>query len=228
MRHIEFGVMIFAAGFGTRMGSLVKDRPKPLIPVAGRTLIDHALDQVSEANVHPVVVNAHYKSHMMRDALRGHNVTVVEEQPRVLDTGGGLKNAASLFSTPYVYTLNSDAVWSGPNVFRTLANAWDPDRMDALMLLVEPQNTFGRTAGDLAMDGDGRLHRQGPLSYTGAQIIRLGTLDAVEEPVFSLNTVWDIAMSRGRLFGAVYPGKWCDVGHPEGIITAENMVNSHV
>lgn len=216
-------VMLFAAGFGTRMRHLTKDRPKPLIPVAGKALLDHALDQTQ--GIPTRVVNAHYKADQIRAHLAGQDITVLEEDP-ILDTGGGLRNALHILGTQLVYTLNTDAVWHGPNALQILAETWNPDQMDALLLCVPLQNAIGRSGGgDFTRAPDGQLLRKGDLVYTGAQIVKTDLLHDIPEDVFSLNVLWNKIAAQGRLHGVEYPGKWCDVGHPEGITLAEDLLN---
>lgn len=225
MRTDPGAVMIFAAGFGTRMGALTANRPKPLIEVAGRPLIDHALAIADQAKVGRVVVNAHYLADQMQAYLADGPAVVVEETPEVLDTGGGLKNAAWMLGQDPVFTLNSDAVWAGPNPLTLLAEAWDPARMDALLLVVPEERAHGRLGGgDFDLDAEGRPTRTGPFVYTGAQIMSMGPVLAVPDPVFSLNRVWDAVEAEQRLFAVVYPGHWGDVGHPEGLNEAERML----
>ncbi|MEO0701461.1 MAG: nucleotidyltransferase family protein [Pseudomonadota bacterium] len=225
MRTAPGAVMIFAAGFGTRMGELTKDRPKPLIPVGGKPLIDHALDIATGAGVGHIVVNTHYRADQVRDYLADRAPTVIEEAPEILDTGGGLKNAAPVLGTDPVFTLNSDAVWSGPNPLTQLAKSWDPARMDALLLVVPEARAHGRLGGgDFDLDGDGRPVRKGPYVYTGAQILRTGPVLDVPDRVFSLNRVWDALAAEQRLFATIYPGHWGDVGHPAGLAEAERML----
>ncbi len=156
-------------------------------------------------------------------------MAVADETARLLDTGGGLKAALPLLGPGPgpgpVFTLNADAVWRGPNPLETLAAAWAPERMDALLLCVPPERARARVGpGDLARSEDGRLARGGPLIYCGAQIIATGPLARFGEPVFSLNAVWDRIAAEGRLHGAVHDGLWCDVGHPGGIAEAERML----
>lgn len=216
-------VMIFAAGLGTRMGALTRDRPKPLVPVAGRPLIDHALDLTAGLRR---VVNLHYRSDMLRAHLAGRDVILSDESNRLRETGGGLKHAAPLLSDP-CFTLNSDAVWTGPNPLTTLAAAWDASRMEALLLLLRPGSATGHTGtGDFTLT-DGRLRRGPGLVYSGAQIIRTAPVAAVAEDVFSLNRVWDGMIARGTLFGVVHDGGWCDVGRPDSIPLAETLLAAH-
>lgn len=216
--------MIFAAGFGTRMAPLTDTRPKPLIQVAGRTLLDHALIPTREAGLAPICVNAHYLAEQIIEALQDDAVTVLHESPTILDTGGGLKAALPHLGGESVYTMNSDAVWSGPNPFASLEAAWRPDDMDALVLCVPMNRAAGRTdKGDFAVER-GRASRGPGHVYTGAQIIKTAFVRDRTEDVFSFNVIWDELISRDRLHAAIYPGHWCDVGHPSSIAEAEAMV----
>jgi len=218
-------VMLFAAGFGTRMGALTATRPKPLIEVAGRALIDHALDLVDAHAPPRVVVNLHYLPEQIRAHLRGRDVRFSHETPDILDTGGGLRAALPLLGPGPVLTMNTDAIWRGPNPLTLLAPLWDRARMDALLLCIPPQNAIGHAgAGDFTLGDDDRLSRGPGLVYSGVQIIAPEPLHAIPETGFSLNRVWDRIAERGRLFGAVYPGQWCDVGRPEGIALAEDLL----
>jgi MurNAc alpha-1-phosphate uridylyltransferase len=217
-------LMIFAAGFGTRMGALTADRPKPLIRVAGTALIDHALDIARAAALHRLVVNTHYKAGMLAAHLAGRGVALSHE-PAILDTGGGLKAALPLLGQGPVFTLNSDAVWTGANPLAELAAAWDPERMQALLLLLPAAAARGyRGRGDMALDAEGRIVRGGTLVYLGAQIIDPALVAGIPDTVFSLNRAWDAAMARGTAFGLIHRGGWCDVGHPEGIAAAEALL----
>lgn len=217
-------VMLFAAGFGTRMGALTQDRPKPLIEVAGRALLDHALDLTK--GIPTRVVNAHYHADQVVAHLRGTDIKVSVEQPDILDTGGGLRHALPLLGTAPVYTLNTDAIWKGPNPLDMLRAAWRPDQMDALLLCVPLERAIGRQGGgDFSLDAEGHLHRGGDLVYTGAQILRTEGLADIPDPVFSLNRLWNAQAEKGRLYGLPYPGQWCDVGRPEGIALAERMLD---
>ncbi len=218
--------MIFAAGLGTRMGSLTADRPKPLIEVAGRPLIDPALTYAKEAGADPIVVNVHYKADQLRAYLAHEPVRIADETRQLLETGGGLKAALPLLGTGPVWTLNSDAAWSGPNPLSTLARAWRPE-MEALLLLIPRERAGGyRGAGDFDLDPTGRLARGTSHVYTGAQILRTEGLAEIPDLVFSLNRLWNRAAAAGGLFGLVHEGQWCDVGRPENLALAEDLLNS--
>lgn len=218
--------MIFAAGLGTRMGGLTADRPKPLIVVGGRPLIAPALAYAKEAGADPIVVNVHYRADQLRTYLAQEPVRIADETERLLETGGGLKAALPLLGPGPVWTINSDAAWSGPNPLAALARAWRPE-MEALLLLVPRDRALGHgKPGDFDLDATGRLARGTSTVYTGAQILRTEGLSEIPETVFSLNRLWDRAAARGGLFGLVHEGGWCDVGRPENLSLAEDLLRS--
>lgn len=223
-----FPLMLFAAGKGTRMGALTTNCPKPLIRVAGRALVDHALDLADQAKASPVVVNTHYLADQIAAHLAGRPAVLSHEEV-LLETGGGLRKALPLLGGSPVMTLNSDAVWTGLNPLTQLAAHWDDGRMDALLLLAPAQNIRGHAGrGDFLMDDQGRLRRadgQPGLVYLGAQILRTGGLAAISEQVFSLNLLWDSLIAGGRVFGLIHQGGWCDVGRPDGIVEAEALLS---
>lgn len=228
MRHAHPALMIFAAGFGTRMLHLTAHQPKPLVKVAGRALIDHAVTLGQDAGATPIVANLHYLPDMLEEHLKGSDVHTLRELPDILETGGGLRNALPVLGSAPVATLNSDAVWAGPNPLRLLMNAWDPTRMDALLICIPMEQVHGREgAGDFRIDDEGQLHRGGNTVYGGAQILKTDLLEQVPDAAFSLNVVWNIMAKNNRLFGLPYPGHWCDVGHPAGITEAEEMLAQH-
>ncbi len=218
--------MIFAAGLGTRMGALTANRPKPLIEVGGRPLIDQALTHAKQAGADPIVVNVHYRAGQLRDYLADRDVLIADETERLLETGGGLRAALPLLGAGPVWTLNSDAAWAGPNPLAALAAAWRPE-MEALLLLVPTSRALGyRGAGDFDLDCTGRLARGAGHVYTGAQILRTEGLAEIPDPVFSLNRLWDRAAARGGLYGLIHDGHWCDVGRPENLLLAERLVTA--
>lgn len=218
--------MIFAAGLGTRMRPLTDNVPKPLIPVAGRTLLDRALDLGRDAGAGPVVVNTHYLGGRIAAHVADQKIAISDEPDTILDTGGGLRQALPLLGTGPVMTLNPDVVWTGPNPLAALNGAWHDD-MDALLMLVPlAQATARQGTGDFTLDGAGRISRQGDLVYGGAQIIRPDRLADIPDRVFSLNRLWDLLIADGRAFGIVHPGGWCDVGYPGAIPLAERLLHA--
>jgi MurNAc alpha-1-phosphate uridylyltransferase len=225
MRHTPDALMLFAAGFGTRMGVLTRHRPKPLIEVAGRPLLDHALDLARGAGVTRIVANTHYLGDQVRHHLAGTCVEISDETEEILETGGGLRKALPLLGSGPVFTLNTDAVWTGENVITRLSQLWDPARMDALLALIPPENAVGhKGAGDFMLDAEGRLSRGPGYVYSGAQILNPRGIETISAKAFSLNLLWDRMLAEDRLFGFVHPGGWCDVGRPESISLAEAML----
>ena len=225
-------LMVFAAGLGTRMGALTADRPKPLLHVGGKALIDHALAIGDSANARPVIVNLHYKGDQIERHLARRPVRLVWEREQLLETGGGLRAALPLLGTDAVATLNSDAVWTGENPLQQLETTWDAVRMDALLLLAPLSAARGhRGSADFAIDAVGRLRRHGQTAepgyvYLGAQIIKTAGLAAIPERVFSLNRLWDQMIAKGRAFGLLHRGGWCDVGRPENLAEAEELLRA--
>ena len=213
-------LMLFAAGLGTRMGALTADRPKPMIPVAGRPLIDHALEVARGAGVTRMVANTHY----LPDRLVLPVDVTLSHEPELLETGGGLRAALPLLGADTVMTLNTDVVWTGANPLTQLWQAWDPDRMDALLLLLPVAQTLGyRGAGDFSAGPV--LVRGGDHAYLGAQILKTEGLAGIPDRKFSLNILWDRVAAQGRLHGVVHKGGWCDVGRPESIPLAEALLH---
>jgi len=213
-------LMLFAAGLGTRMGALTADRPKPMIPVAGRPLIDHALDIARGAGVTRIVANTHY----LADRLVLPSDVAISHESDLLETGGGLRAALPLLGAGPVMTLNTDAVWTGANPLTQLLAVWDPDRMDALLLLLPAAQATGyRGTGDF---GAGPvLVRPGDHAYLGAQILKTDGLADIPHSKFSLNVLWNRMIADGRLHGITHKGGWCDVGRPESIPLAEALLH---
>ena len=220
-------LMLFAAGKGTRMGALTADRPKPLVEVGGRPLIGHALSLAEPLRPLRLVANVHCRADLLRPWLARHDIAVSDETDRLLETGGGLRKAVPLLGPGPVFTLNTDAVWDGPNPLAALAAAWDPARMDALLLLLPRGNAIGHAGrGDFLVDPAGRLTRGPGAVYSGAQIIDPAVLAPIPDEAFSMNRAWDLSAARGRLFGLVHHGRWCDVGRPESLPLAEALVRA--
>lgn len=216
--------LILAAGFGTRMGTLTHHQPKPLITVGGRTLLDHALDAARGTG--PITVNAHYRADQIAAHLEGREVTLQHEDPDILDSGGAVKRTGE---TGPLATLNADTVWTGAPPITQLLRAFQPGTMGAILLLTPRADAVGRTGGgDFAMAADGRLSfdpSPGTYVYTGAQILDPTPCLADPRDIFSLRDIWRGYAESGRLFGLIHRGRWADVGHPQGIALAEEMLN---
>lgn len=228
MRSTPPPLMLFAAGFGTRMGALTATRPKPLIPVAGKPLIDHALALADGAGITRIVANTHYLADQIATHLAGRDIALSHEAGQIRETGGGLKAALPLLGRSPVLTLNTDAVWTGKNPLIQLIDAWDGARMDGLLLLLPTAQALGHSGtGDFLLDAQARLTRAKGTSapvYLGAQMLRTEGLAEITEDVFSLNRLWDQMIAAGRLYGVIHDGGWCDVGRPEGITQAEALL----
>ncbi len=219
--------MLMAAGFGSRMGELTAHRPKPLIPVAGRALIDHALAIADAAGVTRRVVNTHYLGFQIAAHLHGRDVAISDEPGEILETGGGLRKALPLLGTNPVLVMNTDGIWTGANPLTALMDAWDDDLMDGLLLVLPGHQVRRMIPDDFLLGSDGRLQRANGASghvYVSAQLLRTDDLGDIPLRVFSLNAVWDRMIARGRAFGLVHQGGWCDVGRPEGIAEAEALL----
>jgi len=228
--------MVMAAGLGKRMRPLTATRPKPLVEVAGKALIDHVLDRLRAAGIHKIVVNVHY----LADALEAHlnarasdfEVKISDERKLLLETGGGMIQADPMIGADPFLVVNSDNYWvDGPaDTLHLLASLWREEDMDALLLVV-PQARAGnhRGPGDFHMSADGRLSRRAkgkvaPFVFTGIQMISKRLLKDAPEGPFSTNIFWDRAISAGRCFGAVHQGLWFDVGNPSAIKATERAL----
>jgi N-acetyl-alpha-D-muramate 1-phosphate uridylyltransferase len=224
MNDVPTSLMLFAAGYGTRMGALTKNTPKPLIPVAGVPMIDHALKLAKAARPTRIVANLHYHAGQLADHLTPQGV-LLSHETEILETGGGLRKALPLLGQGAVYTMNPDVIWRGPNPLAMLHAAWSPENMDALLMCIPLANALGHDGnGDFATDPDGRIRRGPGLIYGGVQIVKTDGLKNIPQAAFSLNVLWDQMLANGRLFGMAYPGRWCDVGNPSGIILAETLL----
>lgn len=226
--------MVMAAGMGKRMRPLTATMPKPMVRVAGKPLIDHALDRLADSGVDRALVNVHY----LADALEAHvetrqspKVLISDERDALLETGGGLVKAQDQLPDPF-FCLNADNIWlDGPrSAFHDLSARWNPEEMDALLLLVSharAENFKGK--GDFHMDARGRLKRRAsgriaPFIYTGIQLVSKRLLRDAPEGKFSTNILWNRAMEEGRLFGLSFTGLWFEVGTPEAIAPTEDAL----
>jgi MurNAc alpha-1-phosphate uridylyltransferase len=226
--------MVLAAGLGTRMQPLTRDRPKPLIEVAGRSLIDRAVDALVAAGVRRVVVNKHYLPDQVEAWARSRGaplVAVQDETAQLLDTGGGVARALPVLGPAPFFVLNSDSFWvDGPDpALARMQRMWDPEKMDCLLLLADRARSTGFDGpGDFNMDQCGRLSRRSgetaPLVYAGAYLVHPRIFADAPGGAFSMNVLWNRAIAEGRLFGVEHEGWWLHVGTPEAIPLAEEQL----
>ena len=221
--------MVLAAGLGRRMRPLTDAMPKPMVPVAGRALIDRVLDRLRAAGVGHAVVNLHHRADQLQAHLAGRAAPPViafsDERAELLDTGGGCAHALPLLGPGPFYAINSDALWQDgeDDTLLRLAACWDPARMDALLLLVRREAALAFDGpGDFLADESGRLARRGarpaaPYVFGGVQILAPALFGGAPSGPFSLNAVYDRALAGGRLFGLVHDGLWVHVGTPEAV-----------
>jgi MurNAc alpha-1-phosphate uridylyltransferase len=224
--------MVLAAGFGTRMRPLTEHTPKPLVSVAGKPLLDHVLDRLNEAGVDQAVVNVHYLGEQIiahTASRQNPKVVISDERSEVLGTGGGVVKALPLLGSEPFFHLNADTLWIdsvAPNLQR-LADAFDPARMDVLLLMAPTAGSIGYDgAGDYTMLTDGRLQRRMeqhvvPFVYAGVAILSPAIFKDAPQGEFSLTRLFDEAAARERLFGLRLEGVWMHVGTPDAIAAAE-------
>ena len=230
--------MVLAAGLGTRMGALSETIPKPLVPVANKPLIAHALESLERAGVSDIVVNTHHLAAQIEAFLDTHasrpgapRILVSREEER-LETGGGVRRALPWLGDDAFYVVNSDVVLAenGATALSRLAEAWDGEAMDALLLLCPVARALGYGgAGDFFCHEDGRLSRRGraqvaPFVFTGTQILHPRLFADAPAGAYSLNRHYDEALLAGRLFGLMHGGHMLHVGSPEGLEAAERFL----
>jgi len=224
--------MVLAAGLGVRMRPLTDDRPKPMVVLAGRTLLDWALDRIARVGVGRIVVNTHYRAEVIHRHLTGRAGIVISYEAERLETGGGVQRALPNFEGKPFYVVNSDAVWLDGKVpaLSRLAAAWDETTMDALLLLQPVGMATGYDGpGDYHRAADGRLRRRGPdetapYLFAGVQILHPRLFDGAPGGAFSLNLLYDKAQAAGRLFGLEHDADWFHVGTPEDLARTETIL----
>lgn len=227
--------IVLAAGLGKRMLPITATMPKPLVKVAGQSLIDFALDRLHEVGMETVVVNVHHFADMLESHLSTREVpriVISDERDALLETGGGVKKALPLLGDAPFITFNSDSLWiegKEPNLKR-LVRAWDPERMDILMLVAPLSTSIGfEGPGDFHMDDSGRLRRRGtdpsaPFAYAGVSIVKPELVHGTPNGPFSANAFYDRAIAKDRLYGLCMEGQWLHVGEPQAIAEAEKCL----
>jgi N-acetyl-alpha-D-muramate 1-phosphate uridylyltransferase len=236
MRDVPHSAMILAAGLGTRLRPITDRMPKPLVPVAGRAIIDHVLDRLTTAGVRRVAVNLHYKPEMIERHLATRRDVEISfsPEPALLDTGGGVKNALAHLGEVF-FVVNSDVIWldRGIAALTRLARAFDPARRDAVLLLQRTTGAVGyEGSGDFMIDPDGRLRRRDereitPYLFAGIQILHRRIFDGTPNGAFSMNPLWDKAIAAGLIAGLVHDGEWFHVGTASGLSLTEARLDTH-
>ena len=229
--------MILAAGLGQRMRPLSDRRPKPLLPIAGQSIIDHALDRLSKTGVRRVVVNLHYKSALIRRHLakrESPEIVFSDESQALLDTGGGVAKALPMVAADYFFVVNGVSLWFDgmQDTLGLLAQRFDPAAMDALLLLHATAAAIGyHGVGDFLMHPDGRLQRRAestvaPFVFTGVQVLSSALFCDCPTGAFSLNRLYDRAAEADRLYGLRHDGDWMNLKTPDGLVAAERAVGA--
>jgi len=227
--------MVFAAGLGRRMRPLTEKLPKPLVRVAGKTLIDHMLDRCADAGVRKAVVNVHHLADQIEAHLtprRRPRIVISDERAKLLDQGGGIRKALPELGRKPFFICNTDALWlEGPRSnLRRFTAAWDPERMDVLLLVADTATSVGVDwPGDFSMDADGRLAKRderlvAPFVYAGVGILKPELFAGVSAEIFKLAPFFFAAAERGRLFGMRLDGIWLHVGTPDAIVAADRAI----
>ena len=223
--------MVLAAGKGLRMRPITKKTPKPMITLNGQPLIDHVLDRLSDTGVYEAVINTHHLGEQIERHLYARTSPKItfSKEVELLETGGGIKNALNILGDKPFFAVNTDVFWlNGPSdALGRLSNIWDPEKMDALLLLHSTINAYGYSGkGDFNCDPSGQLSRRPesevvPWLFTGIQILKPEVLLGMPEGPFSLNLVFDHLLETKRLYGVIHDGEWFHVGTPQGLADAE-------
>jgi MurNAc alpha-1-phosphate uridylyltransferase len=229
--------MVLCAGLGTRMAPADNGRPKPLVQLQGKALIDHVLDRLAAAGIARAVVNVHHKADLIErhlSARKTPRIEISDERAALLDTGGGVKNALPRLGASAFLIHNADSVWIegvGSNLAR-LAAAWDDAAMDCLLMLALASTSLGyQGRGDFALESDGRIRRKRveqemvPFAFAGVSIAHPRLFDGSPDGAFSLNTVWSRAIAAGRAYGVRMDGVWMHVGTPAALADAEQCLS---
>lgn len=226
--------MVLAAGLGTRMKTLTEDRPKPLVEVSGRAMLDTILDRISAAGIDEVVINLYYLGDKIVEHLAERNTPAIvySHEDDLLETGGGVKKALPLLGAAPFFVTNGDVCWLDgySSALERLAAHWDEEEMDGLLLLHPTVYAFGYEGlGDFMMDPHGRITRRAereiaPFIYAGIQILHPRFFEDAPEGAFSLNLLYDRAIENGRLFGIRHDGEWFHIGTPEELRDAETAL----
>ena len=224
--------MILAAGRGLRMRPLTHKLPKPLITVAGKTMLERTFDHLNNLKISKIVVNSHYLSSLLEDFVRiNYPEALISHEDMLLETGGGIKKALPLLGKEPFFTLNGDSIWSDSESLIAMEKVWNEDKMDALLLLIPKENACGyQGSGDFFMSFENKLSRPrsdstAPFVYMGVQIVSPRLFQNAPKGPFSINLLWDKALQKGRLCGYVHGGEWFHISTPEDLQKYEPLIH---
>jgi len=234
--HAPSRAMVLAAGRGVRMRPITDHLPKPLVEIAGHSLLDRILDRLADAKVTETIVNTYHLGHLIEEHLTGRTdppAIRLSTESVLLETGGGITNALPLLGAEPFFVINGDVLWTEDSTrpaLSRLADAWDGSKADALLLLHPCEEALGYEGlGDFFLDDGARPVRRGerpgaPFLYAGLQILHPRLFRNIPAGPFSLNILYDRAITEGRLFAIVHKGGWCHVGTPQDIPQAEAFI----
>ena len=238
MIDLPHTAMVLAAGLGTRMRPLTDETAKPLLEVAGRSMIDRLFDNLAAAGVQRAIVNVHWCADLVEAHVSNRSdleIIISDERDQVLETGGGLAKARPLLGDEPVFVVNTDAFWAPTSAepLTALAAAFDPARMDELLLLADTKRCLGFSgAGDFVRDVTGALTRRGdapsaPWAYAGVRILKPQLYDDAPIEPFSANRIWNEILPTGRIHGLPLDEFWLHVGDPQALKDAEFWLRCH-
>jgi len=233
MKSKQFSAMILAAGFGKRLNPITNEVPKPLVKIAGKTLLKNTIDFLFNLNCEEIIINTHYKHETINNFIKkkyAKKKIYISYERKLLDTGGGVKKALPLFTNNKVLILNSDVYWKLNN-FKEIINFVNSykNEQKCKLLLVSKLNAYGmyKDEGDFIIN-DGLINRykqnDNIYFYTGAQLISLDILNEFKDEKFSFNIVWDQLISKRLIFGDIMKSNWYHVGDRKGLKEAENLM----
>ena len=223
--------MILAAGLGLRMRPLTNTLPKPLISVAGKTMLARAFGHIKEYGITNIVVNAHYLAPLLEKYIKLHYPeALISYEETLLETGGGIKKALPLLGQEPFFTLNGDSIWLGTRSLEAMRKVWNTAQMDALLLLIPREKAYGYEGnGDFFMSTQQQLSRppsgsKAPFVYIGVQLVHPTLFDGAPEGQLSVNLLWDKAHQRGRLYGCIHQGDCFHISTPQDLQKYEPII----
>lgn len=226
---------ILGAGFGSRMRPLTDTIPKPMVPLAGKPLIDHVIDRLTSVGVEKIVVNVHYLADVLETHLRqinGPEIIISDERAELLDTGGGVKKALEHFGNEPFFIHNSDSVWveREQNNLAEMVKIFNSKTMDNLLCLANRQTSLGYDGnGDFLLDKEGLISRKpsdvaSDHVFIGASIATSNLFQSSPDGAFSLNKLWDASIAKNRVYGLQHQGIWMHVGTTDALSDAEDCI----